>query len=351
VAAVEGVSAPVAGPLAEALARGRSAFNARVAAAKHESPGLDEGALLELVRGLDPAVRAAYALDAGCADRVTEGLFDAAIELVARRIAGPGARHPEVDAGWRALLATAPRLVRADARRVAAALANALVNLAACPGARVSEWTEGMRTAADLAGDVDAWLDAGKVLAWRAGMAHARAGALEACATMAPELVVVALGWTASVAAGAIAAVVAGLRADPWATPGALADGAPRDASLRLVTMVGGFRGFEAGPFLAPPLVAHHAGALLVTDGERAWELHADAFGATLTPAKVFEGGAQDSAGATLAPGGEVRLGEERRVFAILADASSWAATPSTLVATRACSHRIAVVARAERGS
>jgi hypothetical protein len=347
---VEDVSEPLAGPLAEALARGRGAYNARFAIARRSTPGLEEHAFLELLRGLDGIVRAAHAHDAAVVDRVTEALFDAALQLAGQGLAGPLARTPEVDACWRTLLEAAPRLLCADPRRVVAATANALTSLSACRGARLADWTRGMAALATRAPDVDAWLEAGKVAAWRAGMAHARAGAIALCARLPPDLAALALDLDASTGAEAMARVVERLEGDPWAWPAYVASGQDVPVGIKYITLVGGFRGFGTGPFLAPPRVGLRDGVFVLSDGERAWELHIDFFGATLVPCAPEPGAAHAQGALVLGDDGEVRLGEQRRTFPGMASPTSWASTDTTLVATRGISHRAAVVARSGYG-
>ncbi|HEY3818218.1 MAG TPA: hypothetical protein VGL81_13655 [Polyangiaceae bacterium] len=350
---MEDVAGPLEGPLAEALARGRAAYNARAAAAKL-SPTGDVPALMATLRRLDPIVRAAHARDPAVVDTVVSALFDAALELVPRGFLGPGARSPELEAAWRALLAGSGRMLCADPRRVVAATMNALTTLADCRGARPADWVETMARLSERAGDVEVWLKAGVVAAWRSGLAHARTGALDACARLPAELGAVAMGLDPSTDVGTMARVVERLRRDPWAWPPHVASARQPPLGVKLVAYVGGFRGFGAGGvFIAPPTVGLRDGVFIVTDGERVFELHADFFGATLLPIGPASPGFEPPPGRgamVLADGGEVRHGEDRRAFPGLVSVTSWASTDLTLVATRPISHRLALVARSGYG-
>jgi hypothetical protein len=344
--------APLAGPLAEALARGREEYNARVAAARL-SPALGP-ALLAVLRGMDPVVRAAQARDPVVVDAVVSALFEAAVELVTKGVLGPGARLPELGATWRALLGASGRMLVADPRRVVAATVNALARLAACPGARLGDWAVTMAALAERAADVDAWLKAGVVASWRSGLAHARPGALDTCALLPADLAALALGLDATTSAETMARVVERLRADPWAWPPHVASGEQPPLGVKLICYVGGFRGFGHGDrFLSPPRVGLRDGVFLVSDGERAFELYADFFGATLVPVGPVDASFEPphAHGALgLAPGGEVRHGEHGRVFPGAAEVTSWASTDLTLVAARPSSHRLTIFARSGYG-
>jgi hypothetical protein len=347
VAAVEDLSEA----FAAALARGRATYNARIAAAKRASPGLDEAALAAAIRGVDGVVRAAHAVDPAAVDGVVSALLDAVAELVGKGVIGPAARRPEVDAAWRTLLEASAPLLCAAPRRVVPATINGLSRLADTPGARAADWVRAMSSLALRAPDVDAWLEAGLIASWRAGMAHARARALDACARLRPDLVAVALDLDPSTDAAAMARVVEALRADPWAWPPHVVSGEKPPVGLKLVCQIGGFRGFGAGGrFVAPPVVGVEDGIFVVSDGDRGFELHVDFFGATLVAVGPAFEPSPARGSLELAAGGEVRCDEARRVFAGLAEVSSWASTEHALIAARPISHRVTVVARSRYG-
>src|SRR5262249_14803341 len=170
-------------------------------------------------------------------------------------------------------------------------------------------------------------LQAGKVCAWRAGLAHLREGALETCGRLAPKLARAALGLSPAAKSLPLETVVQELRADPWLDPASLGKAPAPEKRLRVVGAVGAFRGF-GGPFLRPPRVAYAEGHFLASDGERCWVLCADRFGATLHPA-----------GADLPPDGsdsffqidkkgKVTRDKESQFFPELKDPSSRAGDP-----------------------
>jgi hypothetical protein len=347
-AAVEDVADPVTGPLAEALARGRDVYNARAVAAKL-SPEGDGPAVTATLRGLEGVVRAAHARDPAVVDTVVSALFDAALELVPTGVLGPGARVPEVDAAWRGLLEACPRMLCADPRRVVAATLNAVTRLTACRGARPRDWVASMAALSERATDVDRWLKAGTVAAWRSGLAYAREGALDVAATLPPELAALAIGVEPTTDAPTMARVIERLRADPWAWPPHVVSGEQPPRGIKLVAYVGGFRGFgTGGQLIAPPTVGLRDGVFLVSDGERLFELHADFFGAALLPVGPAPPGFEPPPGRgaiVLEEGGVARQGDDRRQLAGLAEVTSWASTDLTFVAARPTSHLISVLA------
>ncbi|MGH7294629.1 MAG: hypothetical protein ACRELB_06845 [Polyangiaceae bacterium] len=353
-AAVEGMSvpnaplAPFGGALAEALARGRSEYNARGRAAAR---AVEAHALLGALRGLEGVVAAVQARDPAVVDRVVSALFDASLELVARAVIGPGARRPAVGQAWCALLEAAPGMLCADPRRVVAATANACSKVADVRGARLPDWAGTMASMAPLAPDVDTWLRAGTVAAWRSGLAHTRAGALAVAARLPADLAALAVGLDASTPAAAVERVLVSLRRDHWSWPPDVAAGVDRPPGIRLVGRIGGFRGFVPdGRFLAPPTVGVRDGVFLVSDGDRAFELHADFFGATLVPVGPASVPPPGRGSLTLAPGGEVRSGQLARSFPALARDVTWASTDSTLVAAQHVSHHVTMIARSGYG-
>jgi len=357
-AAVEGVSgeasAAPGGALCEAfaaaLARGRGEYNARVEAARQAAPSLEAGALASVLRDLDPVVAAAHARDAKAVDGVVSALLDAAVELVGKGVVGPAARHPELAVAWRTLLAGAAPMLCASPRHVVAAAMNGLTRLVACPGARAGDWVRTMTALAAHAQDVDAWLDAGLVASWRAGIAHARAAALSACERLPPALASVALDL-APLDAATMAGVLGELRAAPWSWPPRAVSGAPATGPLAYVFLVGGFRGFgTGGRFVTPPRVGMRDGVFVATDGETAFEVYADFFGATVVPLGPAFEPPEGHGPLAVQAGGAVVYGGRSTTFPQLAQVTSWASNEHTLLAATAISHRLVVVARAGEG-
>jgi hypothetical protein len=177
------------------------------------------------------------------------------------------------------------------------------------------------------------------VLAWLAGLAHARESAIAVWEKLPKSLARAALG------------VESGSKSreqlrrdldDPWHLPGA----PPTEPALRVVASFGGFRGY-GGPFLTPPRVFVARQQLWAADAENAWSLHADCFGLTLQrTASPPAPEKKRKARVELSADGTVRLDELSAQFPLLARASAFAAAGPLVAFTLTRSHRIVLVAR-----
>lgn len=275
----------VSTPLAQALAAGRSRFNARVAETRHRHPGFDDTAFAGFLgHALDRVVQA---VDAVAPERVyaaTIAGYDMALELVAQGLAGPGARQPWVDQVWLELAPRHAQLLAAQPQAVLGALSNAAIQLGQWPQVRVADWLQSMTTLAGAVADLTQLRALGQLLAWRAGMVHYRRGALAAADALPPTLALTALGarptedWPALRDA---------LLADPWHGASDL----PASG-----VQIGAFSGF-GGSFAQPPELRASAEGFVVRSADRHYLLIADRHGAVLLPASAaeFEGASANS--------------------------------------------------------
>ncbi len=325
----------------EQLADRRDRFNSAFAAARFSRPRLDGDAFLNVLRhAVEPVVESAAMARPERAALIVETLYDLALELFRQDLLGPRARSGAVPLAWSDLLPKLGPFVAADPARVAGALSNAAYNLEQTPGAGVAEWMARLLQAAACvqAGDVEALLRAGQVAAWRSGMAHFRASALATCATLAEPLARSVLGLPNETS---VAEALGSLGNNRWIQPGT-----PPREDVRVVGDVGGFRG-HGGPFLTLPRVSVDTQGLLVTEGERAWRLSADVFGATLMPipvAAVQQKSANDSTW-SLKPNGALQVDKRRGALPALADSLSSARFEDTLAVVTAWSYKIKLVA------
>ncbi len=344
---------PITGAFADALKSRREWCNTQFAVARAGSPNLDPERFGEFLAGLGPVVLAVLAEGSDGAEkadssdvvgRTVEALFEISLEVIAKEVAG---RHPEVVEAWKSLLIALPGHLAREPRQFAGATLNALYNLATTSGARTDEWSASVRVLGERTDDPALLLEAGKVAAWRAGMAHYRLGALERCLTLPEELALAALGLPSETALG-VGAIVECLRADPWLHPMSLLSSGSGKPEVRVVGRVGAFRGF-GGPFLRPPTVFLADGHLAATDGEASWLICADVFGATLHraggPVKDqlfrFEGPLRAEADGTIRDGtAPLRLPE-------FASVTSAASDESTLAVTTEYSHSLYLLAKA----
>lgn len=339
---------PAPNLLAAILAGRRSRYNAQFAEARRSRPSLNpehfSDHLREVVAPL--VVRVAQA-DPSRANAVADVLYDLSLDLVGRDLLGPNARYPAVVQGWTHLLPALAQPLAEAPRQLAGAITNALYQLSTVPGARPEQWLREVETLAAVCAGTSELLEAAKVVAWRAGLAHYRASALALCRRLAPGKAAAALSLpVTSLERDEIDTVVAQLQADPWLEPAEALHGPPERRHLRLVRRVGAFRGF-GGTFIRPPQVTCPGGQFVATDGEQPWLLHADVFGATLhrLPAVPTEPPVMASPLFKVGLGGKVSRGPLKAEFLDLHVSHSSAANTHTLAVTTPLSHAVCLIA------
>jgi hypothetical protein len=259
---------------AAALDLRRAWFNARVAQARAREPGFDVDAFARFLTDcVDPLVRVVPENVAA----VAEAAFDIALVLCRQRPDGVAAQV------WTRLAPAYGALVARAPHETLGLLVNAVARLQALPHARPAQWLERMLALAPQVTSTHDLRAVGQVLAWRAGAAHFRAGAIEAAGALPSALALAAFGAGASWPAWP--ALRAELARDPWwHAPG---DGAPEQ-------QLGAFIGLN-GMFAQPPAVRACHDGFLVASGDRHFLLVADACGAVLLAAsrEEFDAAAQ----------------------------------------------------------
>lgn len=338
------------GKFPQLLAAGRARFNALFAQARRIRPTLDAGAFSEHLRTVvAPIVEEAAAHAPERAAQVLDALYEISLELVGSEILGRRSRYPELVRGWEMLLAGLPAHLSAAPRQFTAAVSNALYNLSIVPGARIASWVESMLQVGKVCPHLGSLLDAGKVAAWRAGLAHFRPSALETCRRLGPEVAPVALGLAPGVSVHNLDALLDALAADPWVDPARQATkGGPK--SLQLVATVGGFRGF-GGIFRRPPEVVCLEEQFYLRDAEDCWVFAADRFGATFHRTPIPNGSGKRPArqqAFQIDSRGKVTHGGYSQTFPHLAEFQSFAANATTLAVTTPLSHKVFLVALCE---
>jgi hypothetical protein len=280
-------------------------------------------------------------------DETTEALYDILLELTGKAYLGRETRYTALVTVWGKLFPKLARLLATDPARFARAATNAVYNLSATATARPTFWVDAMTEVGSHCPDVASFLEAGKVVAWRAGLAHYRQSALEAVKRIEPRLARIALALPESNDAS-IETIVGRLMIDPWLAPAAATESGQREKYLRIVSVVGAFRGF-GGVFVSPPEVALSGGELVAFDNENCWAITADLFGATFhrignSLPEIDE----RRAVFTIDKNGRVTKDSRSAAFAQLAGASSTASTESTLAVTIPHSHSVYLIALSE---
>lgn len=334
----------VSATLASILRSGRSDFNARFIAARRVYPDLQADAFTEFLRtAVDDFVRAVEVVRADRLGEVSMAAYDAALELVGQKLAGPGSRMPVIEEGWRRILPTIAPLVATAPNRLISAVCNAVHQLASTPGARPTQWIEITEELGPRCADTDAFLKLGQVSAWRAGLAHFRQGAIAAIDALPEKLALAALGVKSN---SRWPDVRAQLLDNPWFDPATAAE----ESVIRVVAQVGSFRGF-GGLFVEPPLVVSTGEHFLARSNSECWLLTADVFGATFHRASIkeFETATRERplpSGLTI-NGPRVTFNGNGNRFELpeLGDISSAAANATTLALTSRLTHSIVLVA------
>jgi hypothetical protein len=333
----------ISAALASILRSGRTEFNSRLAAARRARPDLQPeafGAFLETA--VNELVCEVEKVRADRLSEVVSTAYDAGLELVGQKLAGPGGRLPIVEEAWRRILPRIATLVAISPRRLIPAISNAAHQIASTPGARPILWIETMEKLGPQCLDPEALLKLGQVSAWRAGLAHFRHGALAAADTLPESLVLAAMNAPANLKWQDLKPK---FLASPWFDP---VNAANNSSIVRVAAHVGTFRGF-GGLFAEPPLVTSAGGYFFAQSNGDCWLLTADAFGATFhrAPLKEFERAAQEShlpSGLKITQSRAV-LNGERFEFPALGDFTSAAANETTLALTSRLTHSIVLVA------
>lgn len=308
------------------LASGRAQFNGRAAEARRRFPSLDMAAFGAFLHdGVDPLVAAVAAAAPERAGSVTLAAYDMALELVGHGLAGPAAKNPFLNTVWRELApALAPLLATAPIE-VLGMLSNAAIHVGGVAGARPAQWQRELAALAPQVATLAQLRAVGQVLAWRAGVAHFRQGALAAADTLPAALALAAFGepgahWPQ---------VHAQLLAYPWRGN---AEGRE----------FGSFSGL-GGDFGTPPQVRATPDGFVVRSAERHYLLVADAYGAVLHGATAEEyAQAQTGVPASVrVDGASVHIGARSIALDLPAGDIALAANAHTLAITSPWTHAI----------
>jgi hypothetical protein len=332
------------GPLAQALDRRRDFYNQRFAGARRKNRRLDSVEFQRhVVHRLDPIIRA---LDTETPEQMDEALgvlFDVSLHLLSGDMIGSMSRQPLINEIWERILPRTAHFLRENPERLIISLSNAAYHLSNQTGVRGREWLEIMERLSTRSANLDEYLAAGQVAAWRSGMSHLRAGALKTLERLPVEAVQAVFSLTET-STPPIETLVHSLTHDAWLPPEFVDTNYRR--RLAIAVRIGDFTGF-GGPFAIPPQVTSTGGTIYAFDSHACWSLHADCFGATLQrfcpdPSAQIE---SSMTMFTLDHEGVVTCGPLKAKFPAFAEAACHAANDSMLAVTLPRSHRIFIVA------
>ncbi|XYJ12672.1 hypothetical protein ACSUZJ_12010 [Telluria sp. B2] len=322
--------------LAGALAARRADFNRRTHEAhRRYQQAFDEAAFTAfLVVEVDGVVQAAARLAEDRVHAVASAAYDIALELNGLSGAAGAGGAAFVSQVWRELAPALARLVALHPEQVLGMLSNAALHLTSLAGARSAQWLDEMIALAPRIETPAELRAVGQVLAWRAGAAHFRVGALAAADGLPESLALAAFpgygeqDWRA---------LRSRLQADPWHRPG-------HEGGCE----IGGFTGL-GGTFATPPQVRAGVDCFVVESGERHFLLLADAYGAMLLTATPEEFAAADQDAQQ--PGVEVAsnmllVGRQAIAIDLPAAGLKACATAATIAITSPYTHAIRLVPR-----
>jgi hypothetical protein len=276
--------------LTAALSADRSLYNSQLTMLRSRQPELDFKTVKEFLRiAIDPIVRAVQIADPDRCQFVTQACFEQMLILSEHALLGNNARSLLIQATWQQVVPKLASNLTRDPAAVLALVTNAIDRIATTPNSRPESWISGMATIAPMLDGIEQIRIVGQILAWRAGLAQYRQGALKAAREL-PGRVGSAM-FSSSVRSWQ-ASVEQHLQQPWWHGENSLSP----DTSQGV--RVGAFAGWD-GAFMTPPKLRAAAEGFWVASGERCFHLVADAFGAVLIPSNEVHFAAATTDGVT----------------------------------------------------
>lgn len=319
-----------------ALAANRDSFNARMRDARRRAPALSSESFGMFLQGsVAPLVDAVAACQPQRVAAVVDAAYDAALALAVRKLVGAGARSQVLAEAWAStFLAFAP-LIAAHPTQILGMLSNAIVYLETVGGTRPRQWMAEMAALAPRIADAAHLAALGQIVAWRAGAAHFRDGAIAAADTLPASLALAALCAPDGVE---LKALLLQMIDDPWWRG--------VDEHARDERELGEFTGF-GGAFGTPPQVRATQDGFVVRAADRFFFLVVDAYGAVLQPAGPDDfDGADQGAAAHLVDGGALHVGARRIGFDLPAAGLATCVNRTTLAIVSPYTHAIRLLPR-----
>ncbi len=327
-------------PLASVLRSGRELFNTRFSQAARRFPQLDAARVRAFLTSVVGPVAGRLDLSPDTLSGWVQAAYEVGLELAGEGLVGTEGRRSAIESAWIEVLPRLPVDVRAAHAVVLPALSNAAHQLSRAKGARVGDWITTLADAAPFCTSTETLLRAGQVLAWRAGMAHYREGALERAKQLPLELTRRLLRIPPG---ERVEGVLTRLEADRWYDPADTGVSTP-PLPLQPVKQLGAFRGF-GGDFLQPPVVAALDDQLYVASGDGCWLLVADIFGHSLHRCAASEQALVQTALERPMASPVVIDGRPLAVD-LPGEVTRVAVTSHTVAVTSAFTHRVQLIAR-----
>lgn len=269
----------ISSALASVLSSGRAQLNQQVAETRRRCPAFDSGAFSGFVEtGVDAVVNAVTAVAPERATHSALVAFAIALELAGLGLTGKSL----LQRAWCELAPACAHLLAAAPAEVLGRLSHAALHLDTLASVRHEAWLETMRALAPQADSVAQLQALGQVVAWTAGVAHFRTGALAAADSLPPALALAAFDTVFNAGSGNWPRLQKALLADPWYLPGGTKGSSSAGREF------GAFSGL-GGAFAEPPQLRASDDGFWVHSGGRYSLLVADAYGALLHGASADE--------------------------------------------------------------
>lgn len=273
-----------------------------------------------------------------------EALFDLFLELAQKGYFS--GKCPAIATAWRDLLPKLPDLILQNPHSIAGGVSNSVYQLSSIGEVAPCLWIKIMGQIGPRCTNPALFFQAGKLVAWRSGMARYREEGLKIFRELDPVLAILALRLPITPQTPSRDLLYKKLMGDPWLMPERVSSQTTERRELSIVAIVGAFRGF-GGQFVAPPTVFASGDKIRARDGGQEWGLEADCFGAGFYRIRGNSDGHGKGRQGTFSidRSGMVQKGQLKAAFGILANCSSFACNSTTLAVTIRQSHSIFLIA------
>jgi len=274
-------------PMIELLGGHREMLNQRFRQKKASGVKVDIGVWSDHLRNVvAPIVDTVHSIAEERARTTLLDLYDVSLDLFAAGHFSESGSSLLLHRLWRDVFTCIAGNLSRSPRRIAGSLSNAVLALAMESPVIAKRWLEELKRAGLDCENTPQLLDAGKVLAWTAGMASYRGPALAIVQHLNVALIRSLFQIADSVPEKCIRKWFAELESNPWAQL-QLDETVPK-CEVSMVHRCGAFRGF-GGLFLEPPRLFLHLGQIYVREYQGIYKLIADQFGALFQRMGNFE--------------------------------------------------------------
>jgi len=318
---------------------------------------IDGSIFLQVVNNyIAPVVEAVHNKDPEKSEEVTLELYSLALELYSRKYLGPETRWPHINRLWKKTLPALASLIAQSPKTLPSHLTNAVFTLTKSRPELASKWLEEIANIAPGCSDASELSEAGKVLAWRCGMAHWRDSAMNTWQRLSKTLKLATLGLLLDEEDYDIDELETSLL-DRWHKPGIKLIG---EKEICIIGRAGGFYGFDK-EFVSPPEVLSSNNRIYVFDDQNCWSIHGDCFGIFLHPEGRDLPSTETSDDATkpsslvdkftITQGGKITWNGKKASIPLLKGLQSFACSKDFVAVTLPSTHAVFLLALTDRSA